>query len=103
MNAQSDKVLSATGAFKEVDQPHYSLGGDRYLTDAWHGDLVRKEMNVVLESLMVALHQELGVAFDSRFGTSTDEWVEIPLLKTMRKVVGQGSSRFTVGLPLCES
>lgn len=101
--AQPDNVLSVYAAFLEMDQAHYSAGGEAYLTDPWQGTIVRKEMNTVLETLCAALNKELGHAFDTRFGTDEDEWRELNVWKTMRMIVAQASSRFTVGLPLCMS
>lgn len=83
-----------------MDQAHYSVGGEQYVRDPWQGGLVRSEMNAVLENLCAALNEELGVAFEQRLGTEK-EWREVGLLELMRGVVAQGSSRFTVGLPLC--
>lgn len=100
--AQPESTLSLTQAFVEVDQVQYSLGHDRYVVDPWQGMLVKKEMNAVLENITAGLNDELAYAFDTRLGTATAEWKEIDLLDTMRLVVAQGASRFTVGLPLCE-
>lgn len=64
--------------------------------------MVKRDMNAILERLMIALEDELKFAFDARFGTETKEWTEITLFKTMKKIVAQASSRFTVGLPMCK-
>lgn len=64
--------------------------------------MVKKDMNAILETLIVALEDELSFAFDSRFGTAAD-WTDITLYGTMKKIVAQASSRFTVGLPMCKS
>lgn len=98
--SQPDNVLSTSKGMCEMDQARYNIGDEKFVLDPWHGWLVRRDMNAVLEKLMVALNDELKFAFDSRFGTSTD-WKEFTLLKTMKSVVAQGSSRFIVGLPLC--
>ncbi|KAL2822403.1 cytochrome P450 [Aspergillus granulosus] len=101
--AQPDSVLSVSDAFVEVDQVVYSLGHERYVADAWQGLLVRLELNSVLEHIVAAMNDELGVAFDARFGTDEDNWKKIDLLETVRMVVAQAASRFTVGLPLCRN
>jgi hypothetical protein len=59
-------------------------------------------MNTVLENLMVALNDELQFCFKEHFGTNIKEWAEIDIYETMQIVIAQGSSRFTVGLPLCK-
>ncbi|KAL2847551.1 cytochrome P450 [Aspergillus pseudoustus] len=101
--AQPDSALSVAQAFVEVDQVVYSLGHTRYVADPWQGLLVRREMNSVLEIIVAAMNDELGIAFDARFGTDEENWKEIDLLETVRMVVAQAASRFTVGLPLCRN
>jgi hypothetical protein len=104
MVAQPDTVLNVYGAFLEMDQAHYSAGHQDLIKDPWQGNLVRRDMNTVLEVICEALNNELGVAFEQRFPrTVGGEWKEINVWKTMRMVVAQASSRFTVGLPLCMS
>ncbi|KAL2819035.1 cytochrome P450 [Aspergillus cavernicola] len=101
--SQPDNVLSTTEAFVDVDQADYSLGHSKYIADGWQGHLVKQEMNAVLENIFVALNDELGVAFDTRFGTDQANWRTIDLLETVRMVVAQAASRFTVGLSLCRN
>jgi hypothetical protein len=100
---QPEGSLSPTEAFAELDQAFYSLGNDKYVTDAWQASLIRTHMNPALENICSVLYDELGVAFDKWFGTQSDSWKEIHLFETMRMVVSQGASRFTVGLPLGKS
>ncbi|KAL2871230.1 cytochrome P450 [Aspergillus lucknowensis] len=101
--AQPEGVLSVDHAFAEVDQVQYALGHTKYVVDAWQGQLVRKELNAVLETIVDGLNEELGVAFDAYFGTDEDNWKTIDLLETVRMVVAQAASRFTIGLPLCRN
>ncbi|KAL2787875.1 cytochrome P450 [Aspergillus keveii] len=101
--AQPESVLSVADAFVEIDQVVYSLGHERYVADPWQGNLVRQELNSVLENICAAMNNELGIAFDARFGTDEENWREIDLLNTVRMVVAQAASRFTVGLPLCRN
>ncbi|KAK2027177.1 cytochrome P450 [Colletotrichum zoysiae] len=92
--------LSLDKAFIEIDQVAWALGHDRYVGDAWQGLLVRTELNAVLENICAAMNDELGVAFDKWFGTD-QEWKEIDLFQTIKMVVAQAASRFTIGLDLC--
>lgn len=84
-----------------VDQIDYSLGSSKYASDPWSGLMVKKDMNRVLETVMISLNEELCVVVDDQFGTNSDCWTDIQLLAAIKRIVGQGSSRFTVGLPLC--
>ncbi|KAL4928078.1 cytochrome P450 [Aspergillus undulatus] len=100
---QPDSVLSVSEAFADIDQADYSLGHAKYIKDAWQGLLVKTELNAVLENIVAALNDELGVAFDKYFGTDEESWRGIELQKTIKMVVAQAASRFTVGLPLCRN
>lgn len=99
--AQPENELDPAAAFVEIDQVRWALGDDRYVSDAWHGMLVKTDLNRVLENICTALNSELGFAFDKHFGTDTENWKEIDLFETVRMVVAQAASRFTLGLPLC--
>ncbi|KAL4940552.1 cytochrome P450 [Aspergillus oleicola] len=101
--SQPDSVLSVGEAFAEIDQAEYSIGHSKYIVDAWQGNLVKTELNAALENIVQALNDELGVAFDRYFGTDEEGWREIELLETVRLIVAQAASRFTVGLPLCRN
>lgn len=83
-----------------MDQAGYSAGGEQYVMDPWQGILVRTDMNSVLEKICKALDEELGFAFDEKLGKDA-EWKEVELMKLMREVIAQASSRFTIGKPLC--
>lgn len=94
-------MLSNNEAFLEVNQTNYSLGHTKYVGDLWQSMLVKREMNAVLENIVAGLNEELQVAFDAHFGTDENSWKRINLLGTVRMVVAQAASRFTVGLLLC--
>lgn len=71
--------------------------------DPWSGNLVKTDMNAILETIVIGLNEELQYAFDIRFGKDTETWNEIKVVDTMKALVAQAASRFTVGLPLCMS
>ncbi|KUI70346.1 Ent-kaurene oxidase [Cytospora mali] len=101
--SQPDEVMSVGDAFAEIDGAYYGLGTEKPIIDGWQGMLVKKDMNAVLENIVQAMNDELGVAFDEYLGTDTESWTEIDLLAVVRKIVSQAASRFTVGLPLCRN
>lgn len=100
--AQGDDVLSVTEAFAEIDQARWSMGHHMFVTDPWQGNLVKTDMNRVLETICSAMNAELQDAFDDAFGTDTDNWKEVSLDDTIQLIVARAASRFTVGAPLCE-
>lgn len=101
--SQPEEVMGVGEAFAEVDGVYYGLGTEKTIVDAWQGLLVKTDLNTTLENIVQAMNDELGVAFDEHFGTDTDSWKEINLMATVREIVGQAASRFTVGTPLCRN
>jgi cytochrome P450 len=100
---QPDEALNVAHAFADIDQVQYSLGSEKYIIDAWQGELVKTQLNVVLESICAAMNDELAFAFDSRLGKDTENWKDFDVFNTFRMIVAQAASRFTVGLPLCRN
>lgn len=100
--ARSENELSHAEAILEVVQLKYGLGHERYKADPWPGMLVKTEINSMLENVCAAMNDELSHAFDTHLGSDAESWKEIGLLGTVRMVVAQAASRFTVGLPLCK-
>lgn len=103
LTSLSPKVASVYEAFAEMDQIRANFPHEKFVLDPWQGNLVRTDMNSILETIVVGLNEELKYAFDVRFGTETETWKEIKVLDTMKVLVAQASGRFTVGLPLCMS
>jgi hypothetical protein len=103
LTAQPDSVLSIWAGFVELDQVQHTLWNSHFVADPWQGMIVKRDMNAVLENIVLGLDDELKFAFDARFGEDTKEWKDITLFGTAQKIVGQASGRFTVGLPLCKT
>lgn len=86
-----------------IDQPYYSLGHVKYLRDSYQGQLVKK---FDLERMGSSIWDEMGVAFkrwvDEEGETDVEGWKELDVEKTVRMIIAQITSRFTVGLPLCK-
>lgn len=99
--AQHDDALSVKFAFLEVNQSEYSLGHTRYWGDPWQFTLVKTHFNSIMQTMIPNMADELSHAFDRRLGNDTENWKEIKLEETVRKIVAQAASRFIVGTPLC--
>jgi hypothetical protein len=102
LGSQPDSILSQPEAFVEIDQAKHTIPNVKIVRDPWQGLMVKRDMNAILEKLAIAVEDELKVAFETRFGAETEKWTDITLYGTMKKVIAQASSRFTVGLPLCK-
>ena len=55
------------------------------MCDTCQNARVRAEITSVLENICAGLGNELGNAFNTHFGTDTDNWKEVDLLKTSRR------------------
>ena len=99
---QPDDVLSAVEGFREIDKGDWNSSGAKYIQNPYHAFVVKRGLNRVLENLMVSVDDELGLALDQHLGMDKNDWAEIDLYETMRFIVAQASSRFTVSSPLCQ-
>ncbi|KAI0023348.1 cytochrome P450 [Xylariomycetidae sp. FL0641] len=105
---QPESKVSAHWAQRELIQPYYSLGHDKFGLDPWGGNLVKTELNSAMDNVCAAMNDELDVAIETHFGTDTEQWKDIDLYPAARMIVAQASSRFTlgdspVGLSLCRN
>ncbi|KAL3459128.1 cytochrome P450 [Aspergillus heterothallicus] len=99
--SQPDTLLSAWDVFVDIDQVHYSLGDVKYVGAPWQGNIVRKELNNILDVITASLDDELHVALNKYFGPDKQKWQVIDLNYKVQMIVAQAASWFTVGLPLC--
>ncbi|KAK2042911.1 cytochrome P450 [Colletotrichum somersetense] len=101
--AQADSSLSVSQAFLEANLSTYSLGHSRYWGDPWQFQLVKTQLNNMMQSLVPAVDDELHYIVPKVLGTDTTSWKEIDLDHAVRTIVAGSSSRFTVGFPLCRN
>ncbi|OJD19719.1 hypothetical protein AJ78_00342 [Emergomyces pasteurianus Ep9510] len=99
--AQPPNIISIRHAYNEINGIRRSLGSDKYMLDNWQGMLVSKELNKVLDGIVLSMNDELKFALESRLGQDTANWKVLDLQKTVQLVVVQATSRFHVGKPLC--
>ncbi|KAI1175261.1 cytochrome P450 [Nemania sp. FL0916] len=97
LQRQPERLVSATASQTETIQPYYGFGHNKFANDPWTGLLVKTDLNAVLENVCEAMNDELGIAIDSHFGTDTKAWKEITLMPTIRMIVAQAATRFTLG------
>ncbi|OJD25660.1 hypothetical protein ACJ73_02970 [Blastomyces percursus] len=97
---QPDNVLSMQEAFRELDQIDWAADHHKYVTDAWLTPILNRDVNRNLDRYLPPLGEEVQNAVERRI-PNKDEWTEIPLWDTMKLVIAQVSSQFTVGEPLC--
>lgn len=103
LSRQNLDVVSPWAAFVELNNGRYTTQHAACLGNPWQGMLVKTQMNNVLETLVESIRDELDHAFDRRLGLDETQWLTLPLHGTLRMIVSQLSSRFSVGEPLCTS
>lgn len=94
-------MLSSYEAFIELNQAVYTTGDANVIRNPWQAGLVKTQMLSLIEPIIVDLDDELKLSIDEKFGMDKNEWRELDLYEMIRIVIAQGSSRFTVGIPLC--
>jgi cytochrome P450 len=101
--SQPDDTISSPHAFLDINRSVHSFGHTRYWGDAWQFHIVKTRLNGILPDIILNLNNELKRAFDTYFGTDTENWEEIDLEKTMHRIIAQAANRFIVGEPLCRN
>lgn len=94
-------MLSSYEAFIELNQAVYTTGDANVIRNPWQAGLVRTQMLSLIGPIIADLNDELKVSIDEKCGMDEKEWRELDLYEMVRIVIAQGSSRFTVGIPLC--
>ncbi|OAX85266.1 hypothetical protein ACJ72_00354 [Emergomyces africanus] len=97
---QPDNVLSMSAAFRELDQIDWAADHHKYITDPWLPPILNRDVNRNLDRYLGPLGEEMRNAVERRI-PNQNEWVEIPLWDTLKLIIAQGSSQFTVGESLC--
>jgi hypothetical protein len=100
--SQPSRVLGMWEAFSEMFQLGHSLGHDKYMLDTWPHLLSRHVLTQELDDHLWDIYEELQVAMEANLGDDTENWKTCDALDTVRMIVNQTGSRFTVGLPLCK-
>lgn len=99
--SQPDAVLSPIEGFREIDKGDWNSGHPSYIQDPWQSIVIKKEMGRFLEILAQAVDNELKYSIPEYMRPNQEGQVDV--YESMRWIVAQVSSRFTVGLPLCLS
>jgi hypothetical protein len=88
------------------------------MDDLYQTDVIRSKLTRKLEGILEDVHEELVTALDDVIHTRDDgtwstcrrrdqsfrdviEWIKVPIVETMQRVICGVSSRVFVGLPLC--
>ncbi|KAI0278605.1 cytochrome P450 [Russula aff. rugulosa BPL654] len=94
-----DDVLSNAPA-SEVLQTKYTMSLLNP-NDEYHTDIVRSQLTRNIAATFKEVREELIMGMDDLIPTHEDEWVKVPILDTLRRVVCRATNRIFVGAPLC--
>ncbi|KAH9975527.1 cytochrome P450 [Lactifluus volemus] len=73
------------------------------LDDEYHVDVVRSKLTRNITATFGEVREELVLAFDDLIQTRDDEWIKIPIVETIQRVICAVSNRVFVGAPLCRN
>ncbi|KAJ3755699.1 cytochrome P450 [Lentinula raphanica] len=96
----SDLDLSFIEAVRETMQSDYTLGKPARV-DAYHIDVVRTPLTRNLGAKFDELRDEIKASFADEIPAKEMEWIKVPMLYTVMKIIARTSNRYFVGLPLC--
>ncbi|CAG9977970.1 unnamed protein product [Clonostachys byssicola] len=99
--SQPLRVLGMWEAFNEHFQLVHSLGDEKYMTDTWPHLLSRHTLTHEMDDHLMDIHEEVKVAIDTYLGHDTENWKTLNLLQTVRMIIAQTGTRFTLGMPFC--
>ncbi|KAH9072830.1 cytochrome P450 [Lactarius deliciosus] len=95
-----DDVLSLTASLIELLQPEYTLDLLE-MDNEYHVDVIRSKLtrNVNFKDV----RDELIRSLDASIPVRGDDWVKVPVLETVIRVVSATTNRVFVGSPLCRN
>jgi cytochrome P450 len=95
-----DDVLSMIEPVTEFIQPEYTLNLLN-MKDDYHSDVIRSKLTRNIAATFSEVREELIMAMDDLIPTHEDEWVKVPILETLQRVICRATNRIFVGAPLC--
>ncbi|KAF8467591.1 cytochrome P450 [Russula ochroleuca] len=95
-----EDIMSRIEPVNEFIQPEYTLD---FLNpeDTYSTDVIRSKLTRDVAVNFKEVHQELVMAMDDLIPTREDEWVKVPIMETLERVICRTTSRIFVGAPLC--
>jgi len=100
MKKASEMDLSFDAVIKQVMQSDYTFG-PAPRKDPYHIGIVRTPLTRNLGARFDDLRDEIVLAMEDQIPAKASEWIKVPMLDTVMKIVSRTSNRFFVGTPLC--
>ncbi|KAJ7575608.1 cytochrome P450 [Mycena floridula] len=95
-----DEYLSLNNAVEESLQRKYTLGPEMALDGDFHIDAVKSSLTKNMTAKLPEIRDEIVMA-TAEIIPAGDDWVSLPALPTLMRIVSRASNRTFVGLPLC--
>ncbi|KAH9975542.1 cytochrome P450 [Lactifluus volemus] len=97
-----DNVLSMLELSLETLQLEYTLKLLN-MDDLYQTDVIRSKLTRNISGILEEVRDELVTALEEVIQTRDDEWIKVPIVETMQRVICAVSNRVFVGLPLCRN
>ncbi|KAI9465137.1 cytochrome P450 [Lactarius psammicola] len=95
-----DDVLSLAARAKEFFQFEYTMDLLE-LDNQYHADVIRSKLTRNIAVTFNEVREELIRSLDASIPVHGDDWVKVPVIETMQRVVCATTNRVFVGSPLC--
>jgi len=97
-----DDVLSQHEPLEDFLQMTYTLDLlDKH--DFYHEDVIRSKLIRNLSAVLKDVNDEIALALDDSIPAVGEEWVKIPIVPALQRIVCRISNRVFVGAPLCRN
>ncbi|KAJ7049341.1 cytochrome P450 [Mycena amicta] len=101
LRSSRDEDLSAILGFGAIFAARWTLG-QSFVTNDYHTKVIQSSMTRSISERFGDIKDEVAVAFNDEIRFSGgEEWVTVPGLTTVLRVISRASNRLFVGLPLC--
>lgn len=95
-----DDVLSLSASLIELVQPEYTLNLLEQ-DDEYHIDIIRSKLTQNIAVTFKEVHDEIVRSLDASIPAHGDDWVKVPVVETVQRVICATVNRVFVGTPLC--
>ncbi|KAH7320777.1 putative cytochrome P450 [Stachybotrys elegans] len=100
---QPDSVLSIHQQTIESLQTDHTIPDPRLVHHDFHHRIIVTTLTSQIGNLVPDVADECQWSFDKFWGRNADEWTEVGVYDTLRRVVGNVTNRVFVGLPYCRN
>ncbi|KAF7368811.1 Cytochrome P450 [Mycena venus] len=96
-----EEDLSAARGFGATLAVNYTLGAG-FVTNPYHNRVIQTSLTRSTSTRFTDIHDEISTAFQHEIKPSED-WVAVPALQTVLRIVSRTSNRLFVGIELCRN